>query len=72
MLELLDIMNLSQYQATFSEEMISGEILVELDDRDLENDLGVRSKIHRVRLMKIINGHHSARNILDGENPYDL
>ena len=72
MLELLDIMNLSQYKTKFADEMISGEILVELDDKDLENDLGVRSKIHRVRLMKIINGHHSARNILDGENPYEL
>ena len=64
-------MHLGQYRAKFAEEMISGEILIELGQEDLERDLEIKSKIHRVRLMKIINGHHSARNILVGENPYE-
>ena len=72
MQELLQAMNLSQYKARFAEEVISGEILIELGTEDLEKDLGIASKIHRVRLMKIIEGQHSARNILEGESPYDL
>lgn len=66
------MMNLSQYKAKFAEEMISGEILIELGQDDLERDLQIKSKIHRIRLMKIIDGHHSARNILEGQSPYEM
>ena len=67
---LLDVMKLSQHKDKFRTEQISGEILCELDDEALEVDLGVKSKIHRVRLMKIMSGKHSAANLLNGENPY--
>ena len=70
--ELLHIMKLGQYKARFAEEMISGEILIELGQEDLERDLDVKSKIHRLRLMKIIEGQHSARNILEGQSPYEF
>lgn len=70
--DLLQVMNLSQYKAKFAEEMISGEILIELGQDDLERDLEIKSKIHRIRLMKIIDGHHSARNILEGQSPYEM
>ena len=63
-------MKLSQHKDKFRTEQISGEILCELDDEALEVDLGVKSKIHRVRLMKIMSGKHSAANLLNGENPY--
>ena len=65
-------MNLSRYQAKFASENVTGDILIELGDKDLENDLLIKSKIHRVRLMKIIEGQHSAENILEGESPYAL
>ena len=65
-------MNLGQYRAKFAEEMISGELLIELGPEDLERDLEVKSRIHRLRLMKIIEGHHSARSILEGQSPYEL
>ena len=70
--QLLKVMNLSQYQAKFAREGIAGDILIELGDQDLEKDLGMKSKVHRVRLLKIIEGQHSARKILEGENPYEL
>ena len=63
-------MNLSQYKDKFRTEQITGEILCELDDAALEVDLGIRSKIHRVRLMKIMSGKHSVSSLLNGENPY--
>lgn len=70
--DLLQIMNLGQYRAKFASEMISGELLIELGQEDLERELDVKSKIHRLRLMKIIDGHHSARNILEGQSPYEM
>ena len=36
----------------------------------LETELKMTSKLHRVRLMKIVSGKHSAENILRGEDPY--
>ena len=70
--QLLQAMNLTQYQSRFATEGIAGDILVELGDQDLRNDLGVKSKVHRVRLLKIIEGQHSAKKILEGENPYEF
>lgn len=65
-------MNLGQYKEKFADEMISGELLIELGSEDLEQDLEIKSKIHRLRLMKIIEGYHSARSILEGQSPYEL
>ena len=57
-------MSLGQYKETVAREFVDGEILSELDDKSLENDLGISSKIHRIRLMQIINGSHSAKDFL--------
>ena len=63
-------MKLSTYIDNFKKEQITGEILAELNDETLRDELGMSSKIHRVKLMKIISGSHSATNVLNGENPY--
>ena len=47
-------MGLQQYQETFRSEMITGEVLAECDEDVLQHELGVSSKIHRIRLMSII------------------
>ena len=57
-------MNLEQYKETVAREFVDGEILSELDDKSLENDLGISSKIHRLRLMQIITVSHSAKDFL--------
>ena len=49
---------------------VNGEILSECDEEVLSSDLGITSKLHRMRLMKVISGRHSARGILEGEDPY--
>ncbi len=67
---LLEAMGLSQYKDTFSMEQVTGEILVELSDQDLRNDLGINSRVHRLRLLKVMSGHHAAENILAGVDPY--
>jgi len=69
-LDLLDAMKLSQYKETFEVEQISGDVLMDCDEELLEKDLGVSKKVHRIRLMKIVQGQHSAKNILEGLSPY--
>ena len=56
MLELLDHMGLKSYVEIFKREQINGEILSECDEEVLTNDLCVGSKLHRMRIMKIISG----------------
>ena len=50
---LLEAKGLQQYREVFEREHIDGEILQELDDEILEKDLGVTSKLHRIRIMKL-------------------
>ena len=69
-LRLLEVMGLKQYQEKFKAEQVNGEILSECDESVLQSDLGVSSKLHRMRLLKVINGRHSAKDILKGEDPY--
>ena len=49
-------MSLKVYQDTFKREQVNGEILSECDEDVLVNDLGVSSKLHRIKLMKVISG----------------
>ncbi len=57
-------MKLEQYTEAFAMECIDGGILQELGDELLEKELGVASKLHRLRLLRVINGLHSAEDIL--------
>lgn len=58
-------MGLGQYKKSFSTERVSGEILLECDDQVLQDELGIKSRIHRIRLTKVITGLHSAKSILE-------
>ena len=51
---MLEAKGLKQYREAFEKECIDGEILQELDDEILEKDLGVASKLHRIRIMKLV------------------
>lgn len=63
-------MGLGSYESNFTKEQITGEILAELNDETLKDELGMSSKIHRIKLMKIVTGRHSAISVLNGEDPY--
>ncbi len=70
-LMLLDAMKLSVYKQAFCEETIDGEVLVECDEQILEKELGVKNKLHRMRLMKLVSGRHSSHYYFtEGLNPY--
>ena len=68
--DVLTAMKLPQYIETFAEEQISGELLLELTEDMLEQELFVTSKLHRMRIMKLIHGVYSAQGFLNGEGPY--
>ena len=68
-LALLDTMQLREYKGKFNTEVVSGAILVDIDDTILKDELGISSRLHRLRLLKVISGEHSAECILRGENP---
>ena len=69
-MNLLDVMGMEKYKDTFTREHINGELLLECDNAILEQDLGISVRLHRIRLMKIISGQHSAQALLKGEDPY--
>ena len=52
-------MGLSEYVSKFKEEMIDGQMLLELDDELLKEELGMNKKLHRLRLAMIIKGTQS-------------
>ena len=64
---LLQAMNLSCYCESFKTEQIDGELLSSLNSEMLR-ELGVTKSIHLLRLQKVINGTHSAKEIIDRHN----
>ncbi|XP_019860014.1 PREDICTED: uncharacterized protein LOC109588287 [Amphimedon queenslandica] len=54
--DLLVKMRLEQYAETFQREQIDGKILLELDESVLKEELGMTKRIHRLKLLNIING----------------
>ena len=63
-------MDLGQYKDAFLRERITGDVLLEVDDATLQEELGITSRIHRIRIMKVISGRHSAQSVMNGLDPY--
>ena len=61
---LLDVLKMHQYQELFKEEGIDGEILSSLTEQDLLEELDMTRRLDRVRLMKVIEGRYSVKNML--------
>lgn len=53
-------LKLEQYCEIFAAERIDGEILAEMDETVLQKDLRIESKLHRIRLLVIIDGQQRA------------
>ena len=58
-------MGLSKYKEQFIKERITGSLLSELDEEILETELNIKSRIHRIRLMKIMEGRQSIDEFFD-------
>ena len=53
---LLKSVGLDAYVEVFKAESISGDILQEIDDNVLCKELGVNSKLHRIKMLSLISG----------------
>ena len=62
---LLDKLGLSKYKNKFSEENITGSLLSEFDEEILEKELGITSRIHRIKLLRIIDGRQSINTLFE-------
>ena len=56
MIDLLEILRLTKYKDAFIREEISGALLQDLDEEILETELGITSKLHRLKLLRVIDG----------------
>ena len=63
-------MNLEQYIETFRLQHINGDILSDCDDDILANELQINSRLHRLRLLRIISGQYSAMDMMSGHDGY--
>lgn len=61
----MDCLKLSAYSEAFRKENVTGNLLLDLDDHTLEQDLGVKSRLHRIHILRLITGKSSAKNILE-------
>lgn len=55
-LKVLDAIGLPQYKDAFAREAIDGELFTCLDDETLAEELEISSKIHRARILKLMEG----------------
>lgn len=62
--QLLDGLGLSQYKKKFSNERVTGRILVKCNEKMLEKELGVSSKLHRMQLMEFIQGNDCVYTVI--------
>ena len=63
--EVLVGLSLKQYVGVVQEEALDGGILVELDEETLITELGMTSRIHRLKIMKLIGGDYDARTYIE-------
>ena len=65
-------MGVEQYRETFIKQQINGDILTDCDDDILKNELKITSRLHRIRLLRIISGQYSVQEIMSGNDGYVL
>ena len=65
-------MGLEEYQEAFRRQQLNGDLFSECDEDILTNELKVTSRLHRMRLMRVISGQYSVQEILCGRDGYVL
>lgn len=63
-LKILDALDLPEYKEAFQKEHINGHVLLQLNHQILEDELGMDSKLHRIRLMTVVSGKVSGNTLL--------
>lgn len=70
LVRLLEAMGLEQYCETFRQQQINGDLLSDCDDDLLRNELTISSRLHRMRLLRIISGQYSVMDLMAGRDGY--
>ena len=52
-------LGISQYKEMFIAEKIDGPIFIELDEEVLEKELGIASRLHRLKILRLLEGRVS-------------
>lgn len=61
---------MSQYRDAFSVQHMNGDLMADVDEDMLKDDLHVKSRLHRMRLLKVISGQYSVSQIMAGGDGY--
>ena len=64
------MMRLEQYTPIFQQEQINGDILSTCDDALLKDELKISSRLHRMRLLRVIEGTYSIYEMMSGKDGY--
>ena len=70
LIRLLEAMGLEKYSETFRQQQINGDLLSDCDDELLKNELTILSRLHRMRLLRVISGQYSVMDIMAGRDGY--
>ncbi len=63
-IKLLEAMDLQQYVETFRQQHVDGDILSDCDEDILQNELKIQSRLHRLRLQRVISGQYAVANMI--------
>ena len=55
-----------------SHENLTGDILIELNEEELETELGIKKRIQRLKVMKVINGSKAVTEYLKIAEPNSM
>ena len=64
-IQVLDIIGLSEYKDVFIKEGITGSLLSEFNEEILETKLNIKSQIHRIKFIRIMEGGQSIDELFD-------
>lgn len=67
--KVLEGMNLEQYTVIIQQERLDGDIFLELDEETLTQELGITSRIHRLKVLKLITGEYDAHTYMEHFTP---
>ena len=60
---VLKALDLPEYSKAFLRERVDGQVLLQLTDNVLFTELGVDSKLHRIRIMNLVAGRISRERL---------
>ena len=64
---VLSRLRLSQYRDVFDKEAITGSLLLDLHDESILIELGMNSRLHQLKIQRLLDGRESVRTLMKNE-----